>query len=180
MIQWGFGALGYQSYSSVSQFIPPNMSFSQAIYALSYSLDTNPYLSLTSLVNLIEANQGIWGVVVFSGVILMILFFKRFLTLVQISILIVSCISMFSATTYYYYGVFAVPAILALMADKRQVKAYGISNLKKQLKNSEERVSLYLWFASIATLIQLPLIGWNIGSQVVTTSSFVGSIWITV
>ncbi len=179
IIQWGVSLISFQDWSSVENPIPPNTSFAQGIYSLIFLVgQIAPIQEIEQILSEISGTQGLWGFVVLAVALGIVIAFRRSLSLNQISIILISSISLVSATTYYYYGVFAVPFILALTTlgsrsldsgDKSRSQIHGV-----EIKS----VSFVLWMASIGTMIQIPVFGLLEGDQIVTSSTFVGFWWI--
>lgn len=179
VIQWSAGVIGFQDYSSIENPVPQNMSFAQGIYSLIFLVrQIAPIEWLDQTLSKISATQGLWGFVVLALALSIVVTYRKSLSLNQISIILISSISLASATTYYYYGVFAVPCILALttlglrapdLSDESSSKSHGLD---------KKSISFILWLASIGTLIQIPAVGLLEGNQIVTSSAIVGFWWI--
>ena len=177
--QWGVSLISFQNWSSIENPIPPNMSFSQGIYSFIFLMgQIAPIQEIEQILSEISGTQGLWGFVVLAVALGIVIIFRKSLSLNQISIILISSISLASATTYYYYGVFAVPFILALTTlgsrslDSGDESSYQIHEVDKQ------SVSFVLWLASIGTMIQIPVFGLLDGNRIVTSSTIVGFWWI--
>ena len=98
---------------------------------------------------------------------------------------------MTSSTSFYYYAVFAIPAILVL--TQTQIQRQGIvSPANPEQTSTSHRIDFIIWVALILTLIQLPMyeldsqtvfVGSNddfiatTANLVVTTANLVGGFW---
>jgi hypothetical protein len=168
----------FQELSGVSQLFPTNISFSHGVYILSRVVDLGVPQIGGYLIKFVETNQGLIGFGVLAIVGVIVLTQKHRLSAAQSFVLLLSAISLTSSTTYVYYSVFAVPAIIALTYE------YTIS--EKQLRLSEKMTtskakeigSGVIWLASIFTLTQFPIFGLSDGPRLFTSSSLVGLVWI--
>jgi hypothetical protein len=97
------------------------------------------------------------------------------------SIIVVSAVSMTSAISYYYYIVVAIPFILSLHnAAKSSSELVTLAWYNEIQAFRNERINFALWFASILTLVQFPILGIaQEGEQIATTAAFIGGVWIT-
>jgi hypothetical protein len=136
---------------------------------------------LQPTLDFIEASQGLWGPLTLLLVLALIFAFRKKFSITQITIIVVSAVSMTSAISYYYYIVVALPFILSLQNAPRS----SLDFTNKPVKNKSQEVSnmkinFALWFASILTLVQFPVLGVSQeGDQVITTAVLIGGVWIT-
>ena len=181
VLVWANSLLGYQELGSVTGLWPQNISFSQSIYLFFYSLDLLAGGQLQTTLGLIESRQGLWGPLVLLLALLLIFAFRKKLSITQISIIVASAVSMTSAISYYYYIVIAIPFILSLHnATKSSPDVVKIALHNEIQAFRGERINFALWFASILTLVQFPILGIaQEGEQIVTTAAFIGGVWIT-
>jgi hypothetical protein len=177
---WATTFINYQEYGSITGFWPQNISFSQAIYMLFYSLHVATGGQLQPALNVIESNQGLWGFLVLLLVIALVFLLRKKLTITQVSIIVVSAISMTSAISYYYYAVVAIPFLLILHKESKPIlvsdKAFS-TNDSQDLRN--RRINIALWLASVLTLVQLPILIAQESVYTITTAPFIGGVWIT-
>jgi hypothetical protein len=178
---WANTVLGYQDYGSVTGLWPQNISFAQSIYLWFYSLDLASGGQLQQVIEAIESGQGLWGPTVLLFVLALIFAFRKKLSMTQICIIIASAVSMTSAISYYYYIVVAIPFLLSLRKEAQP----GTDSSSQVTKNSNQdfrntRINFALWFASILTLVQFPVLGISQeGGQIITTAALIGGVWIT-
>ena len=184
VIQWFTGILTYQGYSSVTLQWPPNMSFSQGLYSLVFVISKGLNTNLDAALSFIAASQGSIGLIVLAGTVLGLTLWRSQFSDQHLGIILVSLITMTSGTSFYYYGVFAAPALLALMASNSKLAARGDE------ADITRRINIILWCALIGTHIQLPMFRvWHLpdtGSYwvevttdvVVTSATLVGFTWI--
>jgi len=178
---WANTVLGYQDYGSVTGLWPQNISFAQSIYLWFYGLDLASGGQLQQVIEVIESGQGLWGPMVLLFVLALIFAFRKKLSMTQISIIIASAVSMTSAISYYYYIVVAIPFLLSLRKEAQP----GADSSSQVTKNSNQdfrntRINFALWFASILTLVQFPVLGISQeGGQIITTAALIGGVWIT-
>jgi hypothetical protein len=178
MNQWLVVFFGYQGYSSPSNPFPTNISFSQSILIIATGLNNFGLADFTLILSWVENNYGLIGFTVGLLLLLLVSAFRRVLTETQISILIVSCISLLSGTTYTYYAIFVIPVLLTLNLSVKEGNVYHSSRSSSKLGITSQRIDLILWFASIATLIQFPIYELTQGAAVVTTNSMTGGFWL--
>jgi hypothetical protein len=169
----------YQDYGSVAGLWPQNISFAQFIYSFVYSLNSLSEGFLESTLGFIQVNQGIFGPVILLFVYLVIFFFRKTLTLTQVSILALSSITMTSAVSWYYYVVIVIPFLLFLENDKRDNSQLEAKEGRhKKTFETNESINLALWSASIFSLVQLPVPGLFSGGTLIASGIFVGGLWI--
>jgi hypothetical protein len=85
---------------------------------------------------------------------------------------------MTSNTSWYYYAIFSIPALLALTQMNKLVTA-GISKPKIVGNSVSKKIDYILWLVLVLTLIQLPM--YELASDksiIVTTANLVGGFWI--
>ena len=177
---WANTLLGYQDYATVTGLWPQNISFSQSIYLLFYSLDIASGGQLQPTLSVIESRQELWGPLVLLFVLALIVAFRKHLSIVQTSIIVVSAVSMTSAISYYYYIVIAIPFVLILHKASKSSQVVG-NETKQDVRHEyrDRKVNFALWFASILTLVQFPVLGIaQEGEQIITTAVLVGGVWI--
>jgi hypothetical protein len=179
LINWANTLLGYQEYGFITGLWPQNISFSQSIYLVSYILDVASGGLLQPVVSFIESRQGFWGPLVLLFILGLIFTFRKKLTLLQTSILVISAVSMTSAISYYYYIVVAIPFLLSLDKDSYSDAGNKFERTKTYAFRTN-RINFALWVSSILTLVQLPVLGIaQDGEQIITTAVFTGGVWIT-
>jgi hypothetical protein len=178
---WANSLFRYQELGSVTGLWPQNISFSQSIYLLFYSLDLATGGQLQPALSLIESRQGLWGPLVLLLVLALIFAFRKKLSITQISILVVSAVSMTSAISYYYYIVIAIPFILSLHnAGKFSSDLINQVSQNRSQEFRNKRINFALWLASILTLVQFPVLGIaQDGKEIVTTAALIGGVWIS-
>jgi len=165
----------YQQYSSVSIPWPPNISFSQSIYSVIFGFELISDFELGNILTFVEIHQGLFGPLVLAGLLITMAFFRKSINGVQMTILLSSAISLTSATTYFYYTVLAIPAILFLLRsgvgpeDKIQYRIRQSSHGSK--------IDFILWLASILTFVQYPIPAFIQGPLVLTSASLIGAVW---
>ena len=166
----------YQEYSSVSIPWPPNISFAQSIYSVLFGFERISDLDLGHLMTFVEMRQGVFGPLVLGVLLVTIAIFRKSLTEVQITILVFSAVSLTSATTYFYYTVLAIPAILFLIRAPEEIKERAqIKSNQTVLRN---KIDLILWVSCILTFVQFPILTFTQGPLVLTTASLIGAVWI--
>jgi hypothetical protein len=87
---------------------------------------------------------------------------------------------MTSAISYYYYIVVAIPFILSLhnASNSSLDSANGVQ--KQSQDTSNTKINFALWFASILTLVQFPILGIaQEGDQIITTAGLIGGVLIS-
>ncbi len=176
---WITSLVGYQDYGFVTSFWPQNISFSQSIYIFLYSLHVITGRQLQPALSFIASIQGLWGFFVLLLVIALVYTFRKKLTLTQVSIIVVSAITMTSAITYFYYTVVAIPFLLIL--DKKSKISSGVDNgapLYVIQDTRTNKIDFALWFASILTLVQFPVLIAQESEYTLTTIPFIGGVWI--
>ena len=176
---WANTLFGYQDYATVTGLWPQNISFSQSIYLMFYSVDVASGGQLQPVLNFIESRQGLWGPLTLLLVLALIFAFRKNLTIIQTSIIVVSAVSMTSAISYYYYIVIAIPFLLTLHNASKSNSEF--TNELKQHESQATRsrkVNFALWFASIFTLVQFPVLIAQETEYTITTAPFIGGVWI--
>jgi hypothetical protein len=176
--QWLLVFFGYQSVSSPSNPFPTNISFSHSILIIATGLNNSGLGDFTGLMSWVETNYGYIGFAVGLILILLVSVFRMILSQTQISILILSCISLLSGTTYMYYAVFVIPILLTIHLPVEE-RTNNQSSLSARKQGSLTRaINTILWLTSIATLIQFPIYELTRGAAVVTTGSIIGGVWL--
>jgi hypothetical protein len=179
LLIWANTLFGYQDYATVTGLWPQNISFSQSIYLMFYSVDVASGGQLQPVLNFIESRQGLWGPLTLLLVLALIFAFRKNLTIIQTSIIVVSAVSMTSAISYYYYIVIAIPFLLTLHNASKSNSEF--TNELKQHESQATRsrkVNFALWFASIFTLVQFPVLIAQETEYTITTAPFIGGVWI--
>jgi hypothetical protein len=147
---------------------------------LFYSLHVATGGQLQPALNVIESNQGLWGFLVLLLVIALVFLLRKKLTITQVSIIVVSAISMTSAISYYYYAVVAIPFLLILHQESKSIL---VSDKEFSTNDSQDlrdrRINIALWLASVLTLVQLPILIAQESVYTITTAPFIGGVWIT-
>ncbi len=176
ILDWLVRIGGYQNYTLVENGWPQNISFSQGLYSVATLVPGGPQTD--SYLKLIEDIQILIGPIIFLLTLLMISLFREALTNIQISIILTSLVAMTSNTSWYYYAVFAIPALLAItLMRKDQRRALSVE--EKFDSPNAKKVDFILWAASVLTLIQLPMYELATGNSIVVTSAnLVGVYWI--
>jgi hypothetical protein len=85
---------------------------------------------------------------------------------------------MTSSTSWYYYAIFSIPALLALTQMSRNATSSTLM-AKKDQNLAYKKIDFILWVALVLTLIQLPM--YQLASDksiIVTTANLVGGFWI--
>jgi hypothetical protein len=176
---WATTFFGYQEYGSVNGFWPQNISFSQSIYILFYTLHVATGNQLQPALSFIESRQGLWGFLVLFLVIVLIFTLRKKLTTTQVSIIVVSAITMTSSISYYYYTVVAIPFLLILQNSSKSstdLMDGGPPNGSQEL--IEKKINFALWCASILTLVQFPVLIAQDNEYTLSTVPFIGGVWI--
>jgi hypothetical protein len=173
---WLARLVSYQDYTSVESGWPPNISFAQAIYSFTSLFPGQD--SSSPILAFLDDYQGLIGPIVLLSIISIITIFRQSLKDLQIAIILTSLVAMTSSTSYYYYAIFSIPALLAVTQMKFES---GPSSLNGQLDQTatSQRIDFILWCALVLTLIQLPL--YQLLSDeiiIVTTANLVGGFWI--
>ena len=176
---WITTLVSYQDYGSVTSFWPQNMSFSQSIYLFFYSLHVATGSQLQPALSFIASIQGLWGFSVLLLVIALVYTFRKKLTLTQVSIIVVSAITMTSAITYFYYTIVAIPFLLNLHKESK-ISAVVANKVQQNdiqdMRNN--KIDFALWLASILTLVQFPVLIAQESNYTLTTIPFIGGVWI--
>jgi hypothetical protein len=180
IFQWILSLSAYQGYSSINNPVPQNMSFAQGVYVLLYGL--KEVFGIDTVQPLLETS-GNWsslvGFVVFLSLVIMLTIFRKSLSITQISVMLIAGISLLSSTNYYYYGVFAVSSLLALEAQNAvSIRDKSNKGVSERVSSLNDSVNQILWLACIGTLTQIPILGWVIGNEVVTSAAISGIYWI--
>jgi hypothetical protein len=168
--------VSYQNYSTVESGWPQNISFAQSLYSLAYFFRGEQKSNI--VMDLLATNQGLIGPIVLLTVLLTITIFRSTLTNVQVTIILTSLIVMTSSTSYYYYAIFAIPALLAITQMKQENVGAIISTHLEQTPASK-RINFILWSALILTLVQFPIYQLDSNDVIsATTANLVGGVWI--
>jgi hypothetical protein len=176
---WISTLVGYQDYGFVTSFWPQNMSFSQSIYLFFYSLHVATDSQLQPALSFIAPIQGLWGFLVLLLVIALVCTFRKKLTLTQVSIIVVSAITMTSAITYLYYTIVAIPFLLILHKESKISSVVANKDQQNDIQDMRDnKIGFALWLASILTLVQFPVLIAQDSEYTLTTSSFIGGVWI--
>jgi hypothetical protein len=180
LLDWLGQLVGYQEYASVSAPWPQNVSFSQAIYVAVYGLDVLVGGALQQQLGFVAAQQGLWGMLVLVLVFLMIAVYKNSLSPIQVLIIAVSSISMAPSVSFYYYLVLVVPVLLQLNAQSLRADHAALDHLnyKNPKRSAGQLIDLYLWAASILSLILIPIPGLVAGDKIIATGVLSGGFWI--
>jgi hypothetical protein len=173
---WLARLVSYQDYTSVQTGWPPNISFAQGLYSL---ISLFPGLDVsTPILAFLNDYQGLIGPMVLLSVISIMTVFRQSLKDVQVAIILTSLVAMTSSTSYYYYAIFSIPALLALIQMKFEPRPSGLNGQKDETATSQS-TSFILWCALMLTMVQLPL--YQLLSDkiiIVTTANLVGLFWI--
>jgi hypothetical protein len=180
---WLTALVSYQDYTSVNSGWPQNISFAQALYTLANFFRGEQ--STNNVLDFIVTNQGLVGPIVLLTVVVTITTFRKILNDVQVTIILTSLIVMTSSTSFYYYSVFSIPALLALTQIHMQRKKISPS-VDSEETSTANRIDIILWSALVLTLIQLPMYELdstpaNIGLNevvIVTSANLTGGFWI--
>jgi hypothetical protein len=178
MNQWLLVFFGYQGVSSPSNPFPTNISFSHSSLIIATGLNNSGLADFTLFLSWVEKGYGLIGFAVGVMLLLMVLVFRLSLTQTQISILVVSCISLLSGTTFLYYAVFVIPVLLTFLTQAGKNAQLEPSGDSSNVKVGNRSIQFILWLASVATLIQFPIFDLTQGSSIVTTSSLIGAVWL--
>jgi hypothetical protein len=187
-ILYWFSALNsHQDPSPLSRMWPQNISFSQGMYSLVYSLDRLFKTDAKPVLEYIEINKYQIGPMILIFAVILISVFRNRLSDRQTAIILISTVSMVSAVSWYYYAIFAIPSLLALANPKyRQIISKSRRSTKSQPSVSSN-IDVVLWMALILTLIQIPLFGVPRGEPnfypdlaiAVTSSTMIGIVWVS-
>jgi hypothetical protein len=177
LLQWIQGIGEYQDYSSVSLPWPPNLSFAQSIYALVFGFRTFGFPISEATLRAVEGFQGAVGPMVLIVVILGLYLAKTLMSANQSVAILLAAITFGSATTFAYYAIIVVPILLDLAARKKPM----VNKEKKAEKETriQDRIDLYLWASSILSLVQLPILGFQVGDKILTSYSLIGAVWLS-
>jgi hypothetical protein len=179
LLIWADTLFGYQDYATVTGLWPQNISFSQSIYLMFYSVDVASGGQLQPILSFIESRQGLWGPLILLLVLALIFAFRKNLTVIQTSIIVVSAVSMTSAISYYYYTVIAIPILLTLhKASKSNSELMTEVRQHDSQETRNRKTDFALWAASILTLVQLPILISQETEYTITTAPFIGGVWI--
>jgi hypothetical protein len=173
---WFSRFIGYQDYTSVANGWPQNISFAQGLYSFATLIPTE--FQSESLLKNLESQQGLIGPLVLFSMLVLITLFRRSLTDVQVAIILTSLVAMTSNTSWYYYAIFAIPALLAVTQMSKNIT---LSMPKAIFQDSlaSKKIEFILWLFLVLTLIQLPM--YELASDrsiIVTTANLVGGFWI--
>jgi hypothetical protein len=173
---WFSRFISYQDYTSVANGWPQNISFAQGLYSFA-TLIPSQFQSESFLKNL-EGQQGMIGPLIFLSILCLITVYRRALTDVQVAIILTSLVAMTSNTSWYYYAIFSIPALLAVTQTGKKVSA-SISKPKFEDNLAFKKIEFILWSVLVLTLIQLPMYALSSDkSIIVTTANLVGGFWI--
>jgi hypothetical protein len=179
LLIWADTLFGYQDYATVTGLWPQNISFSQSIYLMFYSVDVASGGQLQPILSFIESRQGLWGPLILLLVLALIFAFRKNLTVIQTSIIVVSAVSMTSAISYYYYTVIAIPILLTLhKASKSNSELMTEVRQHDSQETRNRKTDFALWAASILTLVQFPVLIAQESEYTITTAPFIGGVWI--
>jgi hypothetical protein len=174
---WLSRFVSYQDYTSVANGWPQNISFAQGLYSFATLVPSQ--VQSESFLKDLEGLQGLIGPLVFCTVLFFITLYRRALTDVQAGIILTSLVAMTSNTSWYYYAIFSIPALLALTQMNKLVTT-GISKPKIVGNSVSKKIDYILWLVLVLTLIQLPM--YELASDksiIVTTANLVGGFWIS-
>jgi hypothetical protein len=173
---WFSRFISYQDYTSVANGWPQNISFAQGLYSFA-TLIPSQFQSESFLKDL-ESQQGLIGPLVFFSILCLITVYRRALTDVQVAIILTSLVAMTSNTSWYYYAIFSIPALLAVTQMSKRTAA-GTSKAKIEDNSVSNKIDYTLWLVLVLTLIQLPMHELTSDkSIIVTTANLVGGFWI--
>jgi hypothetical protein len=180
---WLTDLVSYQDYTSVNIGWPQNISFAQSLYSFAGLFRGEQSSNL--ILDYLATYQGLIGPLVFLAVMLTVSILRNHLSDIQLAVILTSLIVMTSSTSFYYYSVFSIPALLALTQMQMQRKEILPSADSKQTPTSH-RIDFILWSALVVTLIQLPMYQLDseeaiFGSNevvIVTSANLTGGFWI--
>lgn len=169
--------LSFQEWSSAIQFFPTNLSFSHGVFVAGQILGA-VFTGVDGVITeIIDPIQGLIGFFVLALVLILLIIHKSKLSHSQLFVLMVSAISLTSSTTYSYYTLFAIPALISLSREQvLEMVSANAANTNSRIVGVKS-VSMLLWVASIFTLTQWPMFGISNGNLVLTTHSLVGLVW---
>ncbi len=173
---WLSRFISYQDYTSVANGWPQNISFAQGLYSFA-TLVPSQFKNEPFLQDL-EGLQGLIGPLVLLSILCLITAYRRVLTDVQVGILLTSLVAMTSSTSWYYYAIFSIPALLALTQMSRNEMSSTLG-AKIDENTASKKIDFILWVVLVLTLIQLPM--YQLASNksiIVTTANLVGGFWI--
>jgi len=173
---WFSRFINHQDSTSVANGWPQNISFTQGLYSFA-TLIPSEFRS-ESFLRDIEGQQGLIGPVVLFTIICFLTVYRRALTDVQVAIILTSLVAMTSNTSWYYYAIFSIPALLAVTQMSKNATA-SMSKAKILDNLASKKIDYILWVALVLTLIQLPM--YELASDksiIVTTANLVGGFWI--
>jgi hypothetical protein len=173
---WLSRLVAYQNYTSVENGWPQNISFAQALYSVTSLFPGQD--SSSPILAFLGDYQGMIGPIVLLSVITIITIFRQSLKDVQVAIILTSLVAMTSSTSWYYYAIFSIPALLAVTQMKFEQGPSGLNGQQEQTATSQ-RIDFILWCALVLTLVQLPLYQLQSDEMIiVTTANLVGGFWI--
>jgi hypothetical protein len=173
---WLSRFISYQDYTSVANGWPQNISFAQGLYSFA-TLVPSQFKNESFLQDL-QGLQGLIGPLVLLSILCLITAYRHVLTDVQVGILLTSLVAMTSSTSWYYYAVFSIPALLALTQMSKNATSSTL-RAKKDENSASKKINFTLWMVLVLTLIQLPM--YQLASDksiIVTTANLVGGFWI--
>jgi hypothetical protein len=180
---WLTELASYQDYSSVNTGWPQNISFAQSIYSIAsfFRVEENSDPTLEFL----ATYQGLIGPIVLLTVLSGVSILRNSLSEVQVAIILTSLIVMTSSTSFYYYAVFSIPALLALAQN--QMQRQEIDSMPDLGRTpTSHKIDFILWSALLLTVTQLPMYEMDsneviTGSNqvfIVTSANLIGGFWI--
>jgi hypothetical protein len=173
---WLARLVSYQDYTSVQNGWPQNISFAQALYSFISFFPGQD--SSSPILAFLDDFQGLIGPIVLLSVIAIITIFRQNLKDVQVAIILTSLVAMTSSTSWYYYAIFSIPALLAVTQMKFESGPSG-RNGQRDEASTARRIDFILWYSLVLTLVQLPLYQLLSDEIVtVTTANLVGGFWI--
>jgi hypothetical protein len=173
---WFSRFISYQDYTSVANGWPQNISFAQGLYSFA-TLIPSQFRSESFLRDL-EGQQGLIGPLVLFVILFLTAVYRRSLTDVQVAIILASLVAMTSSTSWYYYAIFSIPALLAITQMSNNAKSPNL-DAKSEKSLAATKINFVLWAVLVLTLIQLPM--YQLASDkliIVTTANLVGGFWI--
>lgn len=175
ILGWIANLSSYQTYSTVEIPWPVNISFAQALYSLFYGIQQIPGVNVDNTMQYLAREQGLVGPFVAVSLAAVLIASRKLLNNFQISALLISAISLVSATTYAYYALVAIPFLLMLIRDR----TFRVPSSLKELSfgNTKSKVDLAIWATSLVSLVQWPIFGFDLNGKVLTTYSLFGAWW---
>jgi hypothetical protein len=164
--------IGFQNYSSITTPWPPTISFAHGLYSMTFAVDRLSPWDLSPLLNLLDSNAGILGAAVLASTVIMLGLTRNLIGRLESAIILTAAIIMTSSTTYFYYSIFCVATftVLASVPAKREFES------PMQRNNF---VAFTLLAASLFSLIQFPIPGFQEGQILLTSASLIPVAWMT-